>query len=152
MENKNLEPEFWRKKPLDKLTKPEWEALCAHCGRCCLIKQGCGNFTLFTNLYCSHLNPVNCNCRIYNQRLKCGTCVEVTLQMVKNMPELLPDDCAYKLLVEGKELPSWHPLISGTSASVLQAKKSVSCLPVISESLPEAEKLLRFLFMIQRKK
>ena len=32
------EPPFWAHKPLHRLTRTEWEALCDGCARCCLIK------------------------------------------------------------------------------------------------------------------
>jgi uncharacterized cysteine cluster protein YcgN (CxxCxxCC family) len=38
----------------------------------------------------------------------------------------LPSTCAYRLLNDGKELPSWHPLISGNHASVKKAGVSIS--------------------------
>jgi uncharacterized cysteine cluster protein YcgN (CxxCxxCC family) len=38
----------------------------------------------------------------------------------------LPSTCAYRLLNDDKELPSWHPLISGNSASVKRAGVSIN--------------------------
>ncbi len=146
---KELEKEFWKKKPLHKLSKREWEALCAHCGRCCLNKQGEGKFTFFTNTYCKHLNPVSCNCNIYDKRLKSCGCIQVNLQMVRSQSELLPDDCAYKLLVKGQDLPSWHPLVSGNPESVHLAGKSVRSLPAFAENAPFAHPL-QFLFVTEK--
>ena len=31
-------PEFWKTVPMDDLTRPEWEAICDGCGKCCLNK------------------------------------------------------------------------------------------------------------------
>ena len=147
---KELEPEFWKKKPLHKLSRREWEALCAHCGRCCLIKHGNGKFTFFTNSYCRHLHPTSCNCQIYDRRLKSGGCIKVDLQMLRTRAELLPDDCAYKLLLNKRDLPSWHPLVSGNPESVHLAGKSVRGMIAVAEAASVALPL-QFLFMVEKK-
>jgi hypothetical protein len=37
----------------------------------------------------------------------------------------MPDSCAYKILDEGKNLPNWHPLISGNEDEIVKSGNSV---------------------------
>ena len=50
----------------------------------------------------------------------------------------MPPSCAYRLLHEGKPLPDWHPLVSGTPDSVAAAGMSVHGR-VIAEGDGEAD-------------
>ncbi|MCK5831949.1 MAG: hypothetical protein KAH20_16785, partial [Methylococcales bacterium] len=45
----------------------------------------------------------------------------------------LPTTCAYRLLCDGKKLPSWHPLITGTTESVKESGVSI-CSYAMKES------------------
>ena len=128
-----MEKEFWKKKKLNQLSAEEWEALCDHCGKCCLIKQNLHGYTIFTNFHCKHLNLANCQCKIYEKRLQEQDCLKVDLNLVTHKSYLLPESCAYKRLQRGLNLPSWHPLITGTYQSVIDSKNAVSCLGPISE-------------------
>lgn len=115
----SFEPEFWKKKPLRNLNKNEWELLCDGCGKCCLNKIEIRGKVCFTNARCRFLDPNTCLCQIYEHRFKkVSDCRDIDLDTVINEPEILPKTCAYRLLVEGKDLPFWHPLISKRADSV----------------------------------
>lgn len=130
-----VEKEFWKKKRPEQFSKIEWELLCDGCGKCCLNKLEVKNKIYFTSARCRFLNPDNCLCRIYEHRFdKVNDCRNITLQTVLSEPEILPKTCAYRLVVAGKDLPEWHPLVSGDPESVHKAHKSVSGHQTISES------------------
>ena len=48
----DIEPEFWKKKKLEDMSKTEWELLCDGCGKCCLNKLEIRGKIKFTNTYC----------------------------------------------------------------------------------------------------
>jgi len=51
-------------------------------------------------------------------------CVKLTAAKMK-LIDWLPPTCAYRLVRDGKDLPWWHPLVSGTAETVHQAGISV---------------------------
>ena len=110
---------FWRK-PLAELSRREWEALCDGCGRCCLVKledEDTGKIH-FTDVACKLFHPGTCRCRDYARRArKVHDCVRLAPENVETIP-WLPPTCAYRLRREGRDLPDWHPLISGDPDSV----------------------------------
>ncbi len=117
---------FWRK-PLHALTPSEWEKLCDGCGRCCLVKledEDTGRIH-FTDVACRLLDHDTCRCRDYpNRQREVSDCVRLT---PKNVDDLswLPVTCAYRLRGDGKDLPDWHPLVSGDPESVVRSGVSV---------------------------
>ena len=69
------------------------------------------------------------------------TCLTLTPNTVRNL-SWMPETCAYRLLAEGKELPAWHPLVSGDPKSVHSAgisvrAKVVSARDIDEEDLPD---------------
>ena len=52
-------------------------------------------------------------------------CVVLSPQKMRKI-DWLPSTCAYRLVAEGKDLPKWHPLKSGTPATVITAGISVA--------------------------
>ena len=114
---------FWKTKSLSEMSKPEWESLCDGCGRCCLNKledEDTGEY-LYTRAACKLLDLKTCQCTDYiNRAAVVPDCVTLT---PKNVSELgwLPKTCAYRVLAEGKPLAWWHPLVSGTHETVIEA-------------------------------
>jgi uncharacterized cysteine cluster protein YcgN (CxxCxxCC family) len=117
---------FWRK-PLEELTREEWESLCDGCGRCCLVKledEDTGEIH-FTDIACSLFDAGSCRCGNYPQRKSIvPDCVQLTPAEVRSL-RWLPPTCAYKLVADGKDLRWWHPLISGRPETVHEAGISV---------------------------
>lgn len=107
-----LEPEFWKKKSLEEMSDEEWEAVCDGCAKCCLEKfeDEDTDELHFSNIHCRYLNTKTCGCTQYKERTHLvPTCVKITKE---NIGELyyMPPSCGYRLLSEGKDLPSWHPV------------------------------------------
>lgn len=131
----SVEAEFWKKKPLSALSKEEWELLCDGCGKCCLNKIEIRGKVCFTNARCRFLDENSCLCQIYEHRFqKVSDCRNIDLQTVLTEPEILPKTCAYRLLADGKDLPSWHPLLTCQANSVHQAGQSLKGRQLISET------------------
>ena len=123
----SLKKNFWKGKALADLSREEWEALCDGCGQCCLYKleeEDSGDLYL-TNVVCRFLDPQTCHCQVYAERRSAvPTCVKLTPE---NIPTLtwIPPTCAYKLISEGKPLPKWHHLVSGSQETVHSSGHSV---------------------------
>ena len=126
------EQPFWQQKTLDEMTDAEWESLCDGCGQCCLHKlmDEDTDEIYFTNVACKQLNIKTCQCRNYERRFEYEPdCIKLTRD---NLPtfEWLPMTCAYRLLAEGKGLPEWHPLLTGSKAAMHGERISVRHIAV----------------------
>ncbi|RTR39741.1 YcgN family cysteine cluster protein [Shewanella canadensis] len=118
---------FWKNKTLAEMDTQEWESLCDGCGKCCLNKliDDETEELYYTNAACKLLDPKDGHCVHYIQRFNfVPSCTQVT---VDNVAELtwLPDSCAYRRLHLGRELPSWHPLITGSKEAMHAAGMSI---------------------------
>ena len=127
---------FWETKKLAEMTAVEWESLCDNCGKCCLHKledEDTGKIA-FTSVACRLIKLNTCRCTRYNERTKfVDECLDIRKLDVEKY-NWLPSTCAYRLLNEGKELPAWHPLLSGSLSSVKRAGVSISSY-AIKESM-----------------
>ncbi|MFG1361411.1 YcgN family cysteine cluster protein [Xanthobacter pseudotagetidis] len=122
------EEPFWRVKPLAAMSAAEWESLCDGCGRCCLVKledEDTGQIA-YTDVACRLLDAATCRCADYeNRSAQVADCVRLTPEAVSSLA-WLPPTCGYRLVAEGRDLPFWHPLVSGDPASVAAAGVSVA--------------------------
>lgn len=131
---------FWEDTPFDKLSRPEWEALCDGCGKCCLNKledEDTGEVAL-TRISCRLLDNATCLCSNYpNRRKFVSECISLTAQNITDHLYWLPQTCAYRLVYEGRPLFDWHPLISGDPETVHRAGVTMRGLTLSETSVDE---------------
>lgn len=127
--------EFWKTKSLDELSDAQWESLCDGCGKCCLLKlQNQDTDEIhYTSLACKLLDTATCRCTDYDNRKKWVPDCLILRPLTPVIVSILPGTCSYRLLYSGKELPHWHPLVTGDKNSTINANMSVAD-KVISES------------------
>ena len=118
---------FWETKKLIDLNENEWESLCDKCGKCCVIKLE--DFDTqevhYTNVSCKLLCEKSASCKDYeNRKSIVPDCIILSPDNLKDL-KWMPETCAYKLLNEGKNLPYWHPLLSGNDKEIVNSGNSV---------------------------
>ncbi len=126
--NTETRPFFWKHYSLEQLTQVEWEALCDGCGLCCLIKLEDEDSAeiAYTKVACKLLDCQTARCLDYaNRHQFVPDCIQLTPEKLKTI-RWLPSSCAYRRLNEGKNLPSWHYLNTGSRQSVIKAGKSAA--------------------------
>jgi uncharacterized cysteine cluster protein YcgN (CxxCxxCC family) len=111
---------FWKTKTLEQMTAEEWECLCDHCGLCCLQKvedEDTGEIKV-VGLSCEYLDIEACRCLVYEDRQRVNPdCILLTADTIKHK-KWLPETCAYRRLLEGRQLERWHHLVCGDSDNV----------------------------------
>lgn len=137
---------FWKAKTLEEMSREEWESLCDGCARCCLVKledEDTGEVYL-TRLSCRMLTVRTCRCSDYENRFaKMHDCIEIDPEKARSL-SWLPVSCGYRIVAEGRDLPWWHPLISGTPETVHQAGISVRSL-AMNEKRVKEENYIRYI-------
>jgi uncharacterized cysteine cluster protein YcgN (CxxCxxCC family) len=132
---------FWENKTLAEMTTAEWESLCDNCGKCCLHKledEDTGEIA-FTRVVCELIDLESCRCTRYSERtILVPDCIDLK-QHDFAAYTWLPATCAYRLLTDGKPLPDWHPLISGTPESVKDAGVSITSYAIKESQVDDLE-------------
>ncbi|MEM5530628.1 YcgN family cysteine cluster protein [Gammaproteobacteria bacterium AS21] len=140
---------FWRRKTLAQMTDSEWESLCDGCALCCLQKVE-DEETLkvyYTSVVCHLLDKSNCYCTQYEERSQLvPNCVKLRQQDVDEF-HWLPPTCSYRLINEGKELPHWHPLVTGQSDSVIKANASVLSYYEVTDKEINEDQLIDYVLL-----
>ena len=119
--------DWWHDKPLQELSRSQWEALCDGCAKCCLHKlqdEDSGE-VFYTKVRCRYLDERICRCTSYaNRSVLVPNCIQLRVDELDRL-DWLPSTCAYRLRAHGQPLPDWHPLVSGDADTVHRAGVSI---------------------------
>lgn len=127
------------------MSPSEWESLCDNCGKCCCIRledDDTGDIYI-TDVACKLFDPATCKCTDYaNRSKKVPDCVTLTKENVDQL-HWMPQTCAYRLVSEGKDLPDYHHLVSGSKDSIHEAGMSVQDAVTSEIFVTEDEQITR---------
>ena len=136
---------FWQNKSLTEMNRDEWESLCDHCGKCCLLKLQDDKASdeeesvYYTNVICNLFDKSDGHCTDYwNREERVPTCIKLTQDNLADL-EWMPPSCSYKRVMEGRGLAKWHHLITGDKNTIHKKSKSVLGRVVFENEVDEKE-------------
>lgn len=92
---------------MKKISTEEWEAICNHCGKCCLLKledEDTGD-VYYTNVVCRYFDEEKMCCTVYDKRCELvPACLKLSSDNVDKI-SWMPKTCAYRALFEKKDNP-----------------------------------------------
>jgi len=139
--NNKKSKNWWDNKKLSELSRDEWESLCDHCGKCCLIKledQEDGQ-VYYTDVVCDLFQNDNCHCGDYwNRETLVPTCIRLTQDNLDDI-NWMPPSCAYRSIQDEQGLPEWHHLVSGDKKSIHRAGYSVKDRTIFEKEIVNEE-------------
>ncbi len=136
---------YWKTKDMADMTAEEWENLCDGCGKCCCIRleDEETNAVYITDVSCKLLDGQTCRCTDYVDRKKTvPDCVTLTPDNISSL-QWMPQTCAYRLVAEGKALPDYHHLVSGSKETIHERGMSVMNAVTSEILVSEAEQARR---------
>jgi len=138
-----MKDNFWDKKSLTEMSRDEWESLCDHCGKCCLMKledaEDEARSVYYTNIVCNLFDMADGSCTDYwNREERVPTCIRLTQDNLEQI-EWLPPSCAYRRIMEGRGLAGWHHLISGDKQTIHETGHSVLSKVVFEKDVNDTE-------------
>jgi len=125
---------FWKRKTLAQMSQSEWESLCDGCGKCCLqkLEDEEDGTVYYTDIVCRYMSE-QCKCSKYQDRHELvPNCVWLKPEDVDEF-YWLPSTCAYRILSEGRDLPTWHPLVCGDPEIIHAVNISVQHMDLVKD-------------------